>query len=41
MKEELNDILVTNAIDKQQREMLKEPTTTYFLHKNYMEMRAN
>lgn len=40
MKEELTDILVANAVDKQQRDDLRDPTTRHFLHKNYMVMRA-
>ena len=39
MKDELTNILVSNAIDKKQREDLKNPTTTHFLHKNYLKMR--
>lgn len=40
MRQELGDILVTNAIDRQQRRELEQPSTTHFLHKNYLKMRA-
>ena len=40
MKEEINSIMATNAVDKQKKKELSEATTTFFLHKNYINMRA-
>ena len=40
MQDELNDIVQSTAIDKRMKEELKDPTTTFYLHKNLMKMRA-
>lgn len=39
MKAELDDIILSNA-DKIKKKILQEPTTDYYLHKNYIQMRA-
>lgn len=41
MRAELGRLMVSDSkIDKQKRKELEEPTTTFFLHKNYVNMRA-
>jgi hypothetical protein len=40
MKQELDDIMITNAVDKQKQEQLRAPTTIYHLQKNLLQMRA-
>ena len=42
MKEEIQKIVQKSAVgaDRQKREDLSNPTTTYFLHRNLMEMRS-
>ena len=40
MKKQLSDLILAGAADERQREQLAQPTTTFHLHKNNMEMKA-
>lgn len=40
LKDEIGQIVASTAPDRAKRELLQQPTTTFHLHKNMMEMRA-